>query len=244
MKNEKSYNVGEEIVSQNASWTFGGEVAKSFTKHVSKSVPFYNEAQELILKISDYFVKEESICYELGVSTASLTKKLAKRHPSNVKWVGIDIEKQMIDQAKIEIKQFDNEIRNIELHVEDINLFDYIKSDLMISYYTIQFIHPKSRQEIINKIYDSLNWGGGFIYFEKVRGSDARFQDIFTGIYNDYKLDQGYSGNEIIAKMRSLKGVLEPFSTQGNIDLLKRAGFLDITTVFKYCCFEGFLAIK
>ncbi|MEK7298654.1 MAG: methyltransferase, partial [Candidatus Margulisiibacteriota bacterium] len=41
-----------------------------------------------------------------------------------------------------------------------------------------------------------------------------------------------------------LKGVLEPFSTQGNLDLLKRAGFVDVTSVMKYICFEGFLAIK
>ena len=50
--------------------------------------------------------------------------------------------------------------------------------------------------------------------------------------------------DEIIAKAKSLKGVLEPFSTQGNLDLLKRAGFVDIITIFKYLCFEGFLAIK
>jgi tRNA (cmo5U34)-methyltransferase len=37
---------------------------------------------------------------------------------------------------------------------------------------------------------------------------------------------------------------MEPFSSQGNIDMLKRAGFVDIVTVQKYVCFEGFLAIK
>jgi len=66
--------------------------------------------------------------------------------------------------------------------------------------------------------------GGAFLYFEKVRPPDARFQDIMTGIYNEYKLEQGYSPDEIIQKSRSLKGVLEPFSTQGNIDMLPRAG--------------------
>ena len=80
--------------------------------------------------------------------------------------------------------------------------------------------------------------------FEKVRGADARFQDILCALYNDYKIREGYSADEIIAKSRSLKGVLEPFSTQGNLDMLKRAGFVDINTVQKYLCFEGFLAIK
>ena len=45
-------------------------------------------------------------------------------------------------------------------------------------------------------------------------------------------------------KTRSLKGVLEPFSTAGNVDMLKRAGFSDVVTVFKHICFEGFLCIK
>ena len=79
---------------------------------------------------------------------------------------------------------------------------------------------------------------------EKVRGPDARFQDIFNQFYIDYKISKGYSSNEIISKSRSLKSVLEPFSTKGNLDMLKRSGFKDIITVFKYGNFEGFLAIK
>ena len=37
---------------------------------------------------------------------------------------------------------------------------------------------------------------------------------------------------------------VEPFSTQGNLDLMSRAGFVDINTILKYICFEGWLAIK
>jgi len=108
----------------------------------------------------------------------------------------------------------------------------------------LQFIHPKFRQELINTIYKKLNWGGAFVVFEKVRSCDARFQDITSSIYIEYKLDNGYSSDEVIAKSRSLKGVLEPFSTQGNIDMFKRAGFNDITSIFKWVNFEGFLCIK
>jgi tRNA (cmo5U34)-methyltransferase len=117
-------------------------------------------------------------------------------------------------------------------------------ADLIVCYYTIQFVRPSVRQELIDKLYSTLNWGGALLLFEKVRGADARFQDILTTLYNDYKLRKGYTPEEIVSKTRSLKGVLEPFSTQGNIDMLKRAGFVDINTVQKYLCFEGFLAIK
>ena len=79
---------------------------------------------------------------------------------------------------------------------------------------------------------------------EKVRAPDARFQDIMNQVYVDYKLAQGFSSSEIVNKSRSLKGVLEPFSSKANIDMLKRAGFKDVLSVFKYGFFEGFLAIK
>ena len=103
---------------------------------------------------------------------------------------------------------------------------------------------PRYRQTLINKIYNSLNWGGGFVMFEKIRASDARFQDIFSLTYNDFKLKNNFSPSEIIYKSKSLKGVMEPFSDFGNISLLKRAGFKDFIPVFQWLCFKGYLCIK
>ncbi len=171
-----------------------------------------------------------------------MLKKLVEKHKHRpeVKWVGIDIEADMIKEAAKRLKG----IKNVELAVDNIYSYPYEPSDFIVSYYTMQFVPPHIRQETFNKIYQALNWGGAFVMFEKVRACDARFQDMMQTLYTDYKLDQGYRPDEIIAKTKSLKGVLEPFSTQGNLDLLKRAGFVDIMTIFKYICFEGFLAIK
>ena len=49
---------------------------------------------------------------------------------------------------------------------------------------------------------------------------------------------------EVNSKTKSLKGVLDPFSTNGNLKILKNAGFKDIYTIAKYINFEVFLAIK
>lgn len=232
---------GDSIVAKNASWTFGGDVCENFDAHVSKSVPLYREGHDLILKISDFFINDESVCYELGCSTGPLTHALAKRNENKkAKFIGIDVEEPMVNKAKERCKG----MSSVTLKVADALDIEFEKSDLIIAYYTVQFIRPKNRQLLIDRIYQSLNWGGAFLLFEKVRGPDARFQDMMTTIYTDYKVDQGYSSEEIVGKTRSLKGVLEPFSTQGNRDLLTRAGFVDIMTVMKYVSFEGFLAIK
>jgi tRNA (cmo5U34)-methyltransferase len=239
-----SKNSGDGIKSENASWTFGSDTPKNFSTHVKKSVPYYDIGHDLVVEISDYFVKEDSICYEIGVSTGVLIKKLCDRHKSTTTWVGIDKEKNMIEQAKHEVFHNKEKVKNLKLIVDDAITYKYKKSDFIVSYYTIQFIPNRLRQVILDSIYSNLNWGGAFLMFEKVRGPDARFQDVMTGIYNEFKLKQGYSPEEIISKSRSLKGVMEPFSTKGNIEMLKRAGFVDILPIFKWVCFEGYLCIK
>jgi tRNA (cmo5U34)-methyltransferase len=108
----------------------------------------------------------------------------------------------------------------------------------------VQFVLPKWRRSLLHRLYDSLNWGGALLMFEKVRASDARFQDLISQTYTEYKIEQGYSPDEILAKSRSLKRVLEPFSSAENVAMLHHAGFKDVMTVMKYLCFEGFLAIK
>ena len=235
-------SVGDGIAADNASWTFGDGIAKTFSEHVRKSVPMYLEGQELVTALSDFFVGDDSIVYELGTSTGVLLGKLAKRHQKKIglRLVGIDVVPEMIEQAKIE----NGNQKNIEFLVDDIVNFQYEKADLIVAFYTVQFVHPSVRQKLIDAVYASLNWGGAFIMFEKVRAPDARFQDITSILYSDYKLDQGYEPDEILAKTRSLKRVLEPFSSQANVDMLKRAGFQDVMSVLKFVCFEGFLAIK
>ena len=235
-------SVGEEILAKEAAWRFGGITPKKFNEHVRRSVPYYEDGHELIVKLSDYFIKDGSVCYDLGTSTGKVVTLLAERHKhrSNVKLVGIDSQVEMVTEAK----EMTPPELNVELIVDDIVTHQYQKADLIVSYYTMQFVKPHLRQIMLNKIFETLNWGGAFIMFEKVRACDARFQDIMQTLYTDYKIEQGYSSEEIIAKTKSLKGILEPFSTQGNLDLLKRAGFVDIMNVFKHICLEGIITIK
>jgi tRNA (cmo5U34)-methyltransferase len=235
--------VGDGLKANNANWNFSSEVAENFDSHASRSIPLYSEGHELVSNLSDFFISEDSVCYEIGCSTGSLSNMLANHNTEKkgAKFIGIDIEQKMIDVANRKNSPLPD---NLEFVHDDILQIELEPADLIVSYYTVQFIRPAERQRLITKLYESLQWGGALIMYEKVRGPDARFQDILTRLYDDYKLQQGYSPEEIISKSRSLKGVLEPFSTQGNIDLLKRAGFVDIMTVMKHLCFEGFLAIK
>ena len=229
------------IMAKNSEWTFGKKIPKKFDHHINKSIPLYSEMHHIISNLSDFFLKKNSICYDIGSSTGTLLRMIGSRHPAkNLNLCGVDIEKKMIQYAK------NFKIKNVKINYlnKDILKLKLNKSDLIISSFTIQFIEPRYRQSVINKIYKSLNWGGAFIMFEKIRAPDARFQDIFTQLYNDFKISNKFDAKEIINKSRSLKGILEPFSENGNMGLLKRAGFVDIVPIMQWTSFKGFLCIK
>ena len=234
--------VGQNIETANAAWTFSGNVPDNFVNHIRQSVPLYEEGHELVCQLSDYFVAANSTVYEIGVSTGELIRKVAERnaHRVGARFIGMDVEAAMIAKARAHTAA----VPSISILQEDARLFAFEPADLIVSYYTMQFIPPRDRQQLFDKLYAALNWGGALIMFEKVRAPDARFQDIAVTMYNEFKLRQGFDCEEIVTKTRSLKGVLEPFSTDGNFALFRRAGFVDVTTVAKYVCFEGFLAIK
>lgn len=227
--------VGDNIEAGDGAWSFGENTPKTFNEHVRKSVPYYTDGHELTMALSSYFVQPEFVCYEIGSSTGALTRKLAERYLCT-DWVGLDVAEEMIEEACRSSEGYEN-LSFVHSGAAD---FEFRSTDFIVSHYTMQFIRPRERQHFVDQVYNALNWGGAFVVFEKLRAPDARFQDMMNGLYVDYKIEQGYSANEIIGKTKSLKGVLDSFSTQGNLDLFKRAGFIDVMSVFKYVCFEGF----
>ena len=232
--------IDKKITSKRSQWEFDANVVKKFDNHVEKSVPFYNISHEIVSGLSEYFLKEKSVFYDIGCSTGTLIKKIyEKNKEKKIKFIGLDNSKPMIMRAKKNSK-----IKSIKFINTKLENYKFEKCDMITSLYTIQFLHPKYRQELFDKIYQSLNWGGGFILYEKIRGDDARFQDLMTFLYYDFKAKNGLKPNEILNKEISLRSVLEPYSIKANMDFMKRAGFKDIMPISQYLCFKGFLAIK
>ena len=234
---------GDFINNDLSSWNFDNNIPENFDQHVNRSVPGYKEGHEIISLYSDFFVNLPSKrFYDIGSSTGLLIQKIQNRHQKkDITYIGIEPSINMINECSK--RKFDDfeKVEFINDYITNVNL---LPSSFIVSYYTIQFISPGIRQEVFNQIYDSLDWGGGFFLFEKVRSPDARFQDYSIQSYQEFKINNGYSISEIINKSRSLKGVLEPFTANANEDFLRRAGFKDFETIFKSFCFQGWLAIK
>lgn len=233
--------VDGNIHQHNAGWSFEN-ISEDFDAHIGRSVPLYESGHRLVCHYSDFFLKPDSLVYDIGCSTGTMLAKLGRHHAQKreLRLVGIDTVADMVGLAR-ERNGGDARLKFLHANVLDLELEP---CDAVIANYTIQFLPPRVRQEVVDRIWNALNWGGAFFMFEKVRAPDGRFQDYANQVYMEFKLDNGFTEAEILNKQRSIKGVMEPFSTQGNLDMLKRAGFTDVMTIQKYVCFEGFLAVK
>ena len=234
-------HAGDNIyIKPNEKWNFDRNVPENFTSHISKSVPFYDQCHQLVLQLSDYFISKDPHIVELGCSTGHLSHQLVTKYDEqNANVLAVDISESMIQFAQSQYKH-----PNLSFRHDDITTMSFDPTDLFISFYTLQFIHPERRHALVQRIYDHLNLGGGFIVFEKIRASDARFQDMVSNLYMDYKIANDYSLEEVFNKKKSLVGILEPYSDEENISMLNSAGFTKIMPFFQFLCFKGYLAIK
>ena len=80
--------------------------------------------------------------------------------------------------------------------------------------------------------------------FEKIQAESGLFQDISNMVYNEYKISNGFTYEEVLAKSLAIKGVLVPNTSCENEELLVNAGFKKIYKFFRSICFEGIIAIK
>ena len=229
------------MATRKRTWSFGGNIPAKFVDHIRRSVPWYDEGHELVCTLSEFFCRSGGLCYELGASTGQLTAKLARRHDGQgVRFVGIDSEPAMVAYARRHCAG----MANVTFLSADCTDMSFEPCDLVVSYYCLQFVPFARRPAVVRRVFRGLNPGGAFVLFEKVAGDGARAEEILSGAYVDFKARNRFTGDEILGKSRSLRGLLTPQTSGGNVAMLRQAGFRTVVPVMRYLCFEGLLAVK
>lgn len=221
---------------------FDDTVASVFDDMITRSVPFYDEVQGLIIDLVLQSAKDKNRLLDLGSSTAKFLLQLHSKMKKDLKLVGIDNSLAMIQRAKQKAKAFG--AKNIDLICKDILDYEIRDFDFIISNYTLQFIRPIQRPKLVRKIFEGLNKGGEFYFSEKVIFDDKILDKQMIDIYYDYKKKQGYSDYEIATKREALENVLIPFTIEENINMCKEAGFKRVDTIFQWANFVTFRAKK
>ena len=225
----------------NKKFEFDEAVASVFDDMLSRSVPFYDEVRKLVISLILAEQKEGRKVLDLGSSTAKFLLDLHSKMEVFMKLKGLDNSQAMLDRAEQKCQAFG---ADIELELADMLEYNYKEEDIIVANYTLQFIRPIQRLELIKKLYNGLNDDGFFIFSEKVIFEDKILDKQMIDIYYDYKKEQGYSEYEIAQKREALENLLIPFSIKENIQMCKDAGFNKIETVFQWANFVTFVVKK
>lgn len=227
---------------EESNWKFDESVVPVFDEHVKQSVPLYDEIHNLVTDISGWFLDDRTNVYDIGTSTGKVISSLLSKYSNKeINYIGIDNSIEMVKKAKENLSLFSNvDISNVDITQN----YMFENASLITSILTIQFIQEKHRQNLVNRIYNGLNKGSAFIMVEKVVGSNARFNEIWTELYHELKLKNGLTEQHVFAKSKAIRGVMKPYTVEENLEMLNNAGFKDIDIFFKWNNFVGFVAIK
>ena len=132
-----------------------------------------------------------------------------------------------------------------EFLFEDVRDYEFENCSLITSIFTLQFMPPRHRQEVIRRIYEGLNTGGAFIFGEKTVCQDPRLQNMMTFNYYDYKR-KNFDTEDIMDKEKTLRHMMKPNTWDEIVNNLIEAGFWGdkIQPFWRNHTFVGAIAIK
>ena len=226
---------------------FNAEVAEVFDDMLERSIPFYLEQQAMIIDLCKKLWVPGTNVYDLGCSTATTLIGLGRELPPSACFVGYDNSLPMLERARRNVEenclQERIDLRHGELNgqLSDLRLDN---ASIVIMCWTLQFIRPLRRDDLIRWIYDALVDGGVLIVTEKILTNSGHMNRFFIDLYYDFKRRHGYSEVEIGRKREALENVLVPYRLDENLDLFRRNGFELVETVFQWFNFAGFLCVR
>lgn len=223
---------------------FDEQVVRVFPDMIKRSVPGYMTILNMIGDMTERYAQANSHCYDLGCSLGGATLAMRNRiQANNCTIIGVDNSQAMIKQCQTVIDADSNKTP-VLLQCKDIEAVNIEKASIVVLNFTLQFIDPSQRKDIIQGIYNGLNTGGILILSEKIIFEDEAHQQLMTELYHNFKYTNGYSRLEIAQKRTALENVLQPDTIKSHKNRLKTAGFASADVWFQCFTFASFIAIK
>jgi tRNA (cmo5U34)-methyltransferase len=233
--------------SRSSDFEFDATVAEVFDDMVERSVPFYQEQQALIARLAREYWRPDTVAYDLGCATGTTLLRLTEQTPRGGGLIGYDNSRAMLDKARAKIDAAGRQ-REIELRHGDLDgdpaLLSLERASFVCMGWTLQFVRPMRRLELVRRICRQMTDGGAFVLCEKVAAGDADLGSRFVEVYHEFKRSRGYTDGEIVRKREALENVLVPYRIDENVDLLRRAGFSVVETCFQWLNFAAFVCVK
>ena len=226
-------------------FVFDEQVADVFDDMVVRSIPGYETIVSTIGGFAKKYYRSNSNIYDLGCSLGGVTFEICKQlGESDFNLVAIDNSEAMIERL-IERKAIIGGLENsVEIVCEDISNTVIENASVVILNFTLQFLPPKYRNQLIKRIYNGLIPGGALILSEKIVLDDKSLNDFFIEMYHKFKRSNGYSELEVSQKRLALENILIPEPISVHKSRVASAGFNSFEVWFQYLNFVSMISLK
>jgi len=235
---------------------FDQSVADVFPDMLKRSIPGYQAIISQSGLLAARYSQPNSNLYDLGCSLGATSLAMhqaiiesRRDNPMQSKGChihGIDNSPAMMQKAEDIIVSHLGDAHDlpIELHCEDMQNTNLHNASVVAMNFTLQFIAPAERADMMQSIANSLQAGGVLILSEKVTFDDPVLSAMHIDMYHNFKRANGYSDLEISQKRNALENVLVPDTLQTHAKRLKSAGFASSSVWFQCFNFASLIAIK
>lgn len=222
---------------------FDQRVANVFPDMIKRSIPGYSTLISNIGIIAATYFQESSTVYDLGCSLGAATQSIRHRIKSpGCTIIAVDNSAEMLEKAQ-SFNDMEESPVTVKFTQQDICKLDINNASVVILNFTMQFIAPEKRKELIQRIYRGMKKNGILILSEKIYFNQPK-QKLINHLHLQFKKDQGYSDLEISQKRSSLENVMKLDNTETHYQRLKEAGFSQVETWYNCLNFKSFLAVK
>lgn len=234
-------------LSQVPDFAFNEDVVRVFPDMIKRSVPGYPTIVENIGVLAAQFAQPNTTLYDLGSSLGAVTQAL-RRHvrAEGCQVIAIDNSEAMVERCREYLNAQNSmfqELLPVDVIEGDILALDFKPASVIALNFTLQFIPPAQRLELLTRIHQALVPGGALILSEKLRFEDDQQHDLLTDLHIAFKRANGYSDLEIAQKRSAIENVMKPDSLEENRDRLLAAGFSKVVPWFQCLNFASMIAL-
>jgi tRNA (cmo5U34)-methyltransferase len=233
-----------QTLSEPAAFAFDDEVVGVFPDMIKRSVPGYTTIIAMTGLLAGRHAMPDSKLYDLGCSLGASTLAMRQHtRAENCAIVGVDNSESMIKRCRSVIDT-DSHETPVTLYCMDVRDCDIEDASMVVLNFTLQFIEPKERAPLIQRIYDGLRPGGILVLSEKVIFEDPHLNQLNIDLHHEFKKANGYSDLEVAQKRSALENVLVPESLDAHRQRMRQAGFESCDVWFQCFNFASLVALK
>ena len=202
-------------------------VSKEYEAQRRMFIPCYDDFYGVCVSAASVGVQNPAIL-DVGAGTGLLSAFLMKRYPE-ASYTLIDLSDKMLDIAR---ERFSGN-NNITHITADYTGYAFGTYDIIASALSIHHLTDTEKMAFYRKDFQALNNGGVFVNADQVKGETPYVEDMNKAAWRRYIESSGLSREEIDAGYERVKLDKEA-KLDEQIGWLKKAGFQDVSCLYKY----------